>query len=88
MVGEKIQQAREQVQAMRGQIMGGLRLGDKLFSSNPGILANFQAGKRVQERLRTIRGAAVAPSDTRTKVGGEKVFIDRPKGIKERVIVV
>ncbi|GAH26063.1 unnamed protein product, partial [marine sediment metagenome] len=32
MVGEKIQQAREYAQSMRGQMMGGLRLGDKLFS--------------------------------------------------------
>ncbi|GAI31178.1 unnamed protein product [marine sediment metagenome] len=88
MVGEKIQQAREQLQSMRGQMMNGLKLGGNLFSSNPGILTNFQAGKRVQERLSAIRGAAVSPPDTRPKVGGEKVFIDRPKGVKERVIIV
>ena len=89
MVGENIQKVKEQLQSMRGQMMGGLGLGNKLFSSNPGILSNFQAGKRIQERLQAVRGTRYPSPPTRTKKGGEpQVFIDRPKRVGERVIVV
>lgn len=78
---------------MRGQLMNGLKIGDKLFSSNPGILSNFQLGKRIQERVQTIKGTAIYPltgGRTRKRGGGQKVFIDSPKGagIREKVIVV
>lgn len=73
---------------MRGQMMGGLRLGNTLFSSNPGILSNFQVGKRIQERMQTVRRTANLSPAARTKVGGQKVFVDRTKGVNERFISV
>jgi len=88
MVGENIQMAREKLQSAKGQLMGNFNLGGKLFSSNPGILTNFQVGKRVQERISAVRGTRYTPA-ARTKKGGEKgVLSDNPLGVKERVIVV
>ncbi|GAH47882.1 unnamed protein product [marine sediment metagenome] len=90
MVGEYIQKTREQLQLMRGQLMGGLKLGDNLFASNPGILANFQLGKRIQERVQTLKGTAIYPltgGRTRKRGSGQKVFIDSP-GASERFISV
>lgn len=90
MVGEQIQIAREKLQTARAQMTGNLRIREKLFSANPGILANFQIGKRVREQIQSVTGATAANPTPRTKKGGggERVFIDRPKGPKERVIVV
>ncbi|GAH49830.1 unnamed protein product, partial [marine sediment metagenome] len=84
MVGENIQKAREYAQSMREQMMGGLGLGGKLFSSNPGILSNFQLGKRIQERIQTIKGGAISPlTSGRTKKEEEKISIDRSEEVKK-----
>lgn len=61
MVGENIQRAREQIQSVRGQF----NLINKLTSSNPGILTNFPMGKRISERVQSIRGMGfMAPKNS------------------------
>lgn len=73
MVGENIQMLRERVQSVRGQA-GGLKLGDKLFSSNPGILSGFPMGKRISERVQSVRGRGMLTS----KASAPGVYTEKP----------
>lgn len=93
MVGENLQKFRDQIQATRSQITGDLRIGEKIsgmriLGGNPGMLGNIQVGKRLRERLQSVKGAAMYPPAARTKVGGEKTVIDRPTVTGKKVIVV
>lgn len=72
MVGENIQNLRSQVRNMRSQMMP-MKLGDKLFSPNPGILTNAPWGKRMSNMWQMRKNKM----DTNTT---QKVASTAPKG--------